>query len=63
MTVFRHFRVLIAGFALVLLWGGAASGAIVRDIRLGAQSGSNARVVIDLDEKVDFKIFPLKKRI
>lgn len=60
MTVFRHFRVLIAGFALVLLWGGAASGAIVRDIRLGAQSGSNARVVIDLDEKVDFKIFPLK---
>lgn len=60
MTVFRRLRVLIAGFALVSVWGGAASGATVRDIRLGAQSGSNARVVIDLDEKVDFKIFPLK---
>ncbi|MBR1778734.1 MAG: N-acetylmuramoyl-L-alanine amidase [Alphaproteobacteria bacterium] len=60
MTVFRrlcHFLILIAAAAAFFPADGKC--AVVQDIRLGTQSGSVVRVVIDLSEKVDFKIFPL----
>lgn len=61
MTVFRRICCFLTGFGFALLLlprlGICAS---VQDIRLGTQSGAAIRVVIDLSEKVNFKIFPLK---
>ena len=60
MTVFRHiFRFLFLIAVTVLLYPQQGECAVVQNIRLGAQSGSSVRVVIDLSEKTDFKIFPL----
>lgn len=60
MTVFRHLRRFAFFFGICLLFfprtGRCAS---VQNIRLGTQSGTTVRIVIDLSEKVDFKIFPL----
>ena len=61
MTVFRQiycFIIFIAASVLILPRQGEC--AVVHDIRLGAQSGSAVRVVIDLSEKVENKVFPLK---
>ena len=61
MTVFRQiccFIIFIA--ASVLIFPRQGECAVVHDIRLGAQSGSAVRVVIDLSEKVENKVFPLK---
>ena len=60
MTVFRQicrFIFFIGIFLSILPERGECAS--VQNIRLGAQSGAVARVVIDLSDKVDFKIFPL----
>ena len=60
MTVFRHIRRFIFFIALsFFIFPASGKCAVVQDIRLGNQSGMSVRVVIDLSEKVDFKIFPL----
>jgi len=60
MTVFRHiFRFLFLIAVTVLLCPQQGECAVVQNIRLGTQSGSSVRIVIDLSEKTDFKIFPL----
>jgi len=61
MPVFRqicHLIIFIAASVLILPQRGEC--AVVHDIRLGAQSGSTVRVVIDLSEKAENKVFPLK---
>ena len=61
MNVFRRICCFLIGFGFALfLYPQSGNCATVQDIRLGTQSGSTIRVVIDLSEKVDFKIFPLK---
>ncbi len=61
MTVFRQICCFLIGFGFALFFRtGSGECATVQDIRLGTQSGSTIRVVIDLSEKVAFKIFPLK---
>lgn len=61
MTVFRRICCFLIGFGFaLLLLPRSGICATVQDIRLGSQGGSAIRVVIDLSEKVNFKIFPLK---
>ncbi len=61
MTVFRRICNFLIGFGFALaLCPQTGFCATVQDIRLGTQSGPTIRVVVDLSEKVDFKIFPLK---
>ena len=57
MTVFS--RIIHFLFFLVLLAPQQGECAVVRGIRLGTQSGSTARVVIDLSEKAESNIFSL----
>lgn len=60
MSVFQPMYRLIFFIALaVFAFPSSGESAVVQDIRLGNQSGSTVRIVIDLSEKVDFKIFPL----
>ncbi len=59
MAVFQRMRLLLIG-TLLLCFSRQGICATVQDIRLGTQSGSTIRVVIDLTEKVAFKIFPLQ---
>ncbi|MBR1945638.1 MAG: N-acetylmuramoyl-L-alanine amidase [Alphaproteobacteria bacterium] len=59
MTVFRQIRFMIFIASALLFFSQRGECGAVQDIRLGTQSGSAVRVVVDLSEKVDFKIFPL----
>ena len=59
MTVFRRIFLFLIFIAATALSPRQGKCAVVQDIRLGAQSGSTVRVVIDLSEQVDSKIFPL----
>lgn len=59
MTVFRQIFLFLIFIAAAVLHPRQSECAVVQDIRLGAQSGSAVRVVIDLSEQVDSKIFPL----
>ena len=62
MTVFRQIcRFIILTAVLIAFSSARGECAAVQDIRLGAQSGSAVRVVVDLSEKIDFRIFPLTK--
>ena len=61
MTVFRRICCFFIGIGFALFFDSRQGiCATLQDIRLGTQSGSTIRVVIDLSEKVNFKIFPLK---
>lgn len=63
MTVFRRiskFLVCMTLFTCLMHVSSPACAARVEDIRLGTQSASVVRVVIDLNEKVDFRVFSLK---
>lgn len=63
MTVFRRifrFLMCLAPFICLMHVSSPARAARVEDIRLGTQSASVVRIVIDLNEKVDFKVFSLK---
>lgn len=63
MTVFRRiskFLLCMATFICLMPVSSPARAARVEDIRLGTQSASAVRVVIDLNEKIDFKVFSLK---
>ena len=59
MTVFRHIFCFLIFIAATVLCPRQSDAAIVQNIRLGDQSGSSVRIVVDLSEKTDFKIFPL----
>ena len=56
MTVFRRICFLIF---LILFYPQHGNCAVVQGIRLGSQSGSAVRIVIDLSEQVESKIFSL----
>ncbi len=62
----RKIRFLTAAFlSLLTLTAGLrpAEAARVEGLRLGAQSGSAVRVVVDLSDKTEFKVFPLKNPV
>lgn len=60
MTVFRRICFLLFLTAAAVSFNPVSGNcAVVQDIRLGVQSGTAVRVVVDLSETVDFKIFPL----
>ena len=60
MTVFRRiFFYIIFIAAAVSIHPRRGECAVVQGIRLGAQNGSAVRIVIDLSEKVESRIFPL----
>ena len=59
MTVFRQIFCFLIFIAAIILCPCQSEGAVVQNIRLGSQSGSSVRVVVDLSEKTDFKIFSL----
>lgn len=59
MTVFRRIFLFLIFIAATALYPRQGECAVVQDIRLGAQSGSTVRIVIDLSEQIDSKIFPL----
>ena len=61
MPVLRQIFYLIACIGFVFfIQPDSAFGASVENIRLGMQSDTTVRIVIDLSQSVDFKIFPLK---
>lgn len=65
MKMHRYFfltLISIVTFAVLML-PTAARAARVDDVRIGNQGGSSIRVVVDLSQKVNFKVFPLKNPV